>query len=271
MEVKKWNSRRVMKICCVVATLLLIIFLLISVILFFTVFKPKNPKVTTHPTSLENVEFQLYPNVSINATIVLNVTISNRNHGSFKFQNSIAYVDYRGTLIAEIPIEHAKIPAHGNFTITAYANVTTEKMVTDPNFYNDMDSGYFNFTSTAILYGDVSVFKIIKKGAKVTNICNIIVALLTRKVESKCHAKVKIHEWARLNWIKRHKFNRQVLNSIWARLFTRCKCGDIGLKAKMNNKAQLAICLMFKVRKTEVKLKQKNYRLRCSTLDRVKN
>ncbi|KAI3515316.1 hypothetical protein L1887_14169 [Cichorium endivia] len=192
MAMKNRKSRRIIKICCVVATLLLLIFLLISVILFFTVFKPKNPKVTTHPTSLENVEFQLYPNISINATIVLNVTINNRNHGSFEFQNSIAYVDYRGTLIVEIPIEHAKIPARGNLAVTAYANVTTEKMVKDPNFYNDIESGYFNFTSIAILNGEISVFKIIKKEAKVTNVCDIFVSILTRKIDSKCHAKVKM-------------------------------------------------------------------------------
>nr|GFB39552.1 late embryogenesis abundant protein, LEA-14 [Tanacetum cinerariifolium] len=152
MEAKKVTSRKILKICCGFLALLMII-LLVSTILLFTVFKLKHPKVTTHPTHLENVEYSLFPNVSINATIVLNVTISNRNHGSFKFRDSTAYVDYRGTLIAEIPIEHAKIPALSNFTITAYANVTAEKMVTNPNFTNDIKSGYQNFTSTATLKG----------------------------------------------------------------------------------------------------------------------
>ncbi|GJX84769.1 hypothetical protein Tco_0335543 [Tanacetum coccineum] len=153
MEAKKVKSRKILKICCGFVALLMII-LIVSIILLFTVFKLKHPKVTTHPTHLENVEFRLLPNVSINATIVLNVTISNRNHGSFKFRDSTAYVDYRGTLITEIPIEHAKIPARSNFTITAYANVTAEKMVTNPNFYNDIESGYLNFTSTATLKGE---------------------------------------------------------------------------------------------------------------------
>ncbi|KAI3736280.1 hypothetical protein L6452_15819 [Arctium lappa] len=192
MEAKKGKSRRVLTICCGVVALLLFIFLIVFIILLFTVFKPKNPKVTTHPTSLENVEFQIYPNVSINATIVLNVTINNRNYGSFEFCSSTAYVDYRGTLIAEIPIEQAKIPAHGNFTITAYANVTTEKMVMNPDFYNDMGSGHLNFTSTATLKGKVSIFKLIEMGAKVTNICDISVEIVTRKVESKCRAKAEL-------------------------------------------------------------------------------
>ncbi|KAJ9550162.1 hypothetical protein OSB04_014207 [Centaurea solstitialis] len=192
MEAKKGKSRRAIKICCGIVALLLFIFLIVFVILLFTVFKPKNPKVTTHPTSLENVEFQLFPNVSINATIVLNVTINNRNYGSFKYHSSVAYVDYRGTLIAEIPIEEAKIPAHGKFTITAYANVTADKMLMNPDFYNDIGSGHLNFTSTATLKGKVSIFNIIKMGAKVTNICNISVEIMTRKVESKCHAKAKL-------------------------------------------------------------------------------
>ncbi|PWA67032.1 Late embryogenesis abundant protein, LEA-14 [Artemisia annua] len=191
MEAKKVKSRKILKICCGFVALLMII-LLVSIILLLTVFKLKHPKVTTHPTHLENVEFQLLPNISINATIVLNVTITNRNHGSFKFRDSIAYVDYRGTLIVEIPIEHAKIPARGNYTITAYANVTAEKMVTNPNFYNDIESGHLNFTSTATLKGEVSLFNIIKMRAKVTNGCDIFVEISTRKVESECHAKFKI-------------------------------------------------------------------------------
>nr|XP_043639760.1 uncharacterized protein LOC122610837 [Erigeron canadensis] len=193
MEVKKGKSNlKVLMICCGVVALVLFISFLVSIILFFTILKPTNPKVITHPTTLENLQYSLFPKVSINATIVLNVTVSNRNHGSFKFQNSIAYVYYRGTLIVEIPIDHAKISAQGNFTITAYANVTSEKMVTNPNFYNDIGSGYLNFTSMATLRGDVCVLEILKKRAKVTNVCDHFVDIMTKKVESMCHAKVKI-------------------------------------------------------------------------------
>lgn len=192
MEATKGKSRRVLKICCGLVALLLFLILLVSVLLVFTAFKPKDPKVITQPTILENVEYKLYPNVSINATVVLNVTICNRNHGSFKFKDSTAYVDYRGTLIAQIPIDHSKIPARGNFTITAYANVTTGKMITDPNFYNDLGSGHFNFTSRATLDGEVSFLKIIKLEAKVKNVCDILIDIMTRKVQSKCHAKIKI-------------------------------------------------------------------------------
>ncbi|XP_071739700.1 uncharacterized protein [Rutidosis leptorrhynchoides] len=192
MVAKKVKSGTFLKICCGVVVLLLFILIVVLITLFFTLFKPKNPKVTTHPTTLENLEYSLFPKVSINATIVLNVTVSNHNHGSFTFKTSIANVYYRGTLILEIPIEQAKILARGNFTITAYANVTADKMAMDPNFDNDIGSGHLSFTCTAILDGKISVLKIIKKRAEVTNVCDVFVDILTKKVESTCHAKVKM-------------------------------------------------------------------------------
>ncbi|KAF5781224.1 hypothetical protein HanXRQr2_Chr11g0480971 [Helianthus annuus] len=190
METPKGRSRKCLKICCGVTIAVTFIFIVVSIVLYFTVFKPKDPQITAHPTNLENLHVQLYPNVSINATIVLNLTINNRNYGSFKFKDSIAYVYYRGLLIAEVPVEHSEVPARGSFSMTAYANITGGKMALDPNFYSDIATGHLNFTSTSIMHGKVGVLKIIKVGAKVDSVCDIGVNILTLEVNPKCHSKV---------------------------------------------------------------------------------
>ncbi|XP_024989332.1 late embryogenesis abundant protein At1g64065-like [Cynara cardunculus var. scolymus] len=191
MDTTKARSWRCVKIYCGVTVAIITIFIVVSIILYFTVFKPKDPRIIAHPTNLENVQFQLYPNVSINATLVLTMTIDNRNYGGFEFKDSVAYVYYRGMLIGEVPIEHSKVPARGSFTMTTYANITGGKMATDPDFYNDIASGTLNFTSTTSMHGKVSVLKIVKVGAKVDSFCDICVHILTQEVDPVCHSKVE--------------------------------------------------------------------------------
>ncbi|CAH1423560.1 unnamed protein product [Lactuca virosa] len=191
MDTPKQRSRKCLKICCGLTVALIVIFIIVSTILYFTVLKPKDPRITAHPTKLENVQFQLIPNVSINATLVLTLTIDNRNYGGFKFKDSIANVYYRGMLIAEVPVEHAQVPARGSFTLTTSANITGGKLATDPNFYSDIGSGWLNFTSTSTMHGKVTLLKIVGVKAKVDNLCDISVDILKLEVDPKCHSKVE--------------------------------------------------------------------------------
>nr|XP_043608922.1 uncharacterized protein LOC122580832 [Erigeron canadensis] len=185
------SSRKCLKICCGVTAAVIVIFIVVSIILYFTVFKLKDPQIIAHPTNLENLQVQMYPNISINATIVLTLTIDNRNYGGFIFKDSIANVYYREMLIAEIPVEHAEVPARGSLTMTSRANITGGKMATDPNFYIDIGTGFLNFTSTSVMHGKVKVLKIVKVGAKVDSFCDISVDILKQQVDPKCHSKVQ--------------------------------------------------------------------------------
>lgn len=191
MDPRKEKSRKCLKIFCATTLLIVVIFIVVSIVLYFTVFKPKDPQITAHPTNLENLQVQLFPNVSINATLVLTLTIDNRNYGGFKFKDSIAYVYYRGMLIAEVPVEHSEVPARGSLTMTTYANIIGGKMATDPNFYSDIGTGHLNFTSNSTMHGKVSILKIVKVEAKVYSFCDISIDILTQEVNPKCHSKVK--------------------------------------------------------------------------------
>ncbi|XP_071716559.1 late embryogenesis abundant protein At1g64065-like [Rutidosis leptorrhynchoides] len=191
MDPPKGRYRNRLKICCGVTLTVIVIFIVVTIILYFTVFKPKDPRLIAHPTSLENLKVQLVPTISINATLVLTLTVDNRNYGGFKFKDSIAYVYYRGMLIAEVPVEHSEVPARASVTMTTRANITGGQMATDPNFYNDIATGHLNFTSTSVMHGKVSALKIFKVKAKVDNFCEISVDILTQEVDPKCHSKVE--------------------------------------------------------------------------------
>lgn len=187
----KTNSRKRLKICCAITTILFAIFIIVFVILFFTVFKPKQPIVTAHPASLENIQFQMFP-LSLNATLALIVTIDNRNYGGFKYKNATAYVDYHGTNVAQVAIESNTVPAHSNINISTYANISGDKLTSSPYFWGDVGAGRFNFTSTAMLHGKVNVLKIFKMGARVVSFCDISVLIQSQDVDSTCYSKIKL-------------------------------------------------------------------------------
>ncbi|CAK9142740.1 unnamed protein product [Ilex paraguariensis] len=186
------SSRKSLAICCGVTTAVLTILVIVCVILLLTVFKPKRPHVTAHPASLENIQFQLDPSLSLNATLGLVVTIHNRNYGSFKYQNTTSTIDYHGITVADVPIEGDKVPARGTLNISRFENFTADKLILSPYFWDDLRAGSFNLTSTATLHGKVCVFEVFKVGATVFTTCDISVFIQPPNVESKCNSYVKL-------------------------------------------------------------------------------
>ncbi|KAL3502665.1 hypothetical protein ACH5RR_037114 [Cinchona calisaya] len=186
------RSRKGLKICSGVSAIVLVILIVVSVTLFFTVFKPKDPLIKPLPAKLENVEFQLFPTLRLNATLGLKATIYNRNYGGFRFKNTTTFVDYRGMNIASIPLGEGSVPARGDINISTIANITAEKLITSPYFWEDFGSGRLNFTSTANLHGKAVVFNLLKFNAKVFSTCDISVQVLTKAVDVNCTAKLKL-------------------------------------------------------------------------------
>ncbi|KAE9457789.1 hypothetical protein C3L33_10298, partial [Rhododendron williamsianum] len=186
------RSPKGLKICCATTFVLLIVFTIVCVTLYFTMFKPKQPQVTAHPVSLENIEVRIFPAFSLNVTIGLVVTINNRNYGSFKYQNSTSYVDYHGTNIAEVPIEGETVPARRKLNLSTYANVAADKLITNSHFLSDLIAGSFNLTSTATLHGKATALKIFKHKAKILNTCDISIFIHNQSLESNCYSKIKL-------------------------------------------------------------------------------
>lgn len=112
------RSRKGLKICCGVTAILLITFIVVMVILYFTILKPKNPEITSQPVVLEHFELMVLPALKLNVSLGIVVTVNNRNYGGFEYQNSTAYVTYRGDVVAEAPIQSDTIPARREHNIS---------------------------------------------------------------------------------------------------------------------------------------------------------
>ncbi|XP_058071019.1 uncharacterized protein LOC131220064 [Magnolia sinica] len=186
------QTRRAFMICCGVTTIFIIILLAVLIALFLTVFKPKQPQIQTQSVSPKGIEFQVFPFLQLNVTLGLVVTVKNRNYGSFKNDNSTAFVYYHGELVAEAPIERGMIPARSSRNISTTVEILADKLLTSLYFWADIGTGSLNLTSSLTLHGKASFLKLIKIHATAINTCDISVFLHSGTVDSSCHAKIKI-------------------------------------------------------------------------------
>ncbi|XP_018719757.1 uncharacterized protein LOC104456511 [Eucalyptus grandis] len=180
-------ARRRLKLCCITSVVFLVILIAIIVTLSFTIFKPKDPQITIQPVGLKNFNFNI-TGVTLNTL----VTIHNPNYGSFEYKNVTGYVNYRGSTVAEVPIAHNKIPARAKVNMTTSTDLIVGKLISNPSFWEDIGSGYLNFSATATLPGKVSLAKIFKFRATTYTSCYILIYIQSQDADSKCITKIKL-------------------------------------------------------------------------------
>ncbi|GMI89493.1 hypothetical protein like AT3G54200 [Hibiscus trionum] len=179
------------KICCVVSAILVVVVVVVSVTLYFTLFKPKHPKIILQSVTIESVRLA-FPDAKGNVTLGLTVMVDNPNYGGFKYDNSTAYINYGGNLVAEAPIGEDSISPRSKKTISTSVIIFADKLVTGRDFWSDFFIGAFNFTSSTTLHGKVNVFKIFKLKGSSSSYCNISVFLHNQTTDSVCTYKIKL-------------------------------------------------------------------------------
>ncbi|KDP20784.1 hypothetical protein JCGZ_21255 [Jatropha curcas] len=182
-------SYRGLKICCGVSLALLLTIAVVLIVLFFTLFKPKEPTFTTPSVTIEHFR-AAWPALFLNFTLGIGVTVSNKNYGGFMYEESIGYVSYRGNLIGEAPIAADTIPARGKHDVKTSVTIFANKLFDDDTFVLDFLSGVLNVTSSLSLHGKVIVFKLFKLKAESLSTCNISIFIVPQQAQSVCNAKI---------------------------------------------------------------------------------
>ncbi|KAA8520025.1 hypothetical protein F0562_014301 [Nyssa sinensis] len=162
---------------------------LVAVVLFFTILKPKNPKVITQAVTLESIRWGIP--LQLNVSLGVEVTVDNPNYGSFKYENSTVYISYRGSIVAEAPITEDTIPAHRKHDVGTTVEIMADKLIPDAHFREDFAAGCLNFTSSTTLHGKATVLKLFKIKATTYSICDVSLFLIAQNATSVCRTKIK--------------------------------------------------------------------------------
>ncbi|XP_071687896.1 uncharacterized protein [Rutidosis leptorrhynchoides] len=178
------KSRKPLIICCAVTLGLVLIISITSITLYFTLFKPKQPKITTQSVTLDSFSSDVFDITNTNVTLGVTITVNNPNYGGFKYENSTSYVTYHGDFVAEAPVMEDTIPARGVHDVSTTVLVVGKSLLTNPSFLGDLGSNTLNFTAITGLKGKAIVFKYFKKKATTMTTCDISVHIIGKNSTS---------------------------------------------------------------------------------------
>lgn len=179
-------------ICCVVTSVIIILLVVTLVILYFTMFKPKQPQIVATPLILRSIKLELLPVPTLNISIGLDVFIRNPNYAGFKYHNATASIYYRGVLVGFVAIDAGIIHARATKNISTVMDLQAGKIISNPYFFPDIISGSLNLTSSSNQQGDAILLKIFKLHASTIVSCDISVFVMTKNVSSVCKANVRV-------------------------------------------------------------------------------
>ncbi|XP_042028479.1 uncharacterized protein LOC121775466 [Salvia splendens] len=180
---------RSLKICGIVTIVVIVSFIVTVLILWFALLKPKNPKITMQQVTLKHLSFGF--DFEINVTLGMLVTVNNPNHASFRYENTTAFVSYRGSPVAEAPVQEDTIPARRSHDIRTDLFVDGDRVVANPGFMEDLAARRFNFTSSTTLHGRAKVLNLFKITATTYSTCVVYVDVDAQNATSVCNSKFK--------------------------------------------------------------------------------
>jgi len=193
---KTMNRRRKIKLCGCVTAILLLLLVIVIVILAFTVFKVKDPKVTTNEIQLTNFDVNLVqiptPQVKINMTMVVNMSIKNDNIASIKLGNSTTTVYYRGITVADAVIPPGLVKAKKTTRLNVTIEVMADRLVSSPNLLGDVHQGEMVMNTYSEIPGRVKIL-FIKKHVEMKMNCTMTINISKRAIQDMiCTHKVKL-------------------------------------------------------------------------------
>ncbi|CAN6575921.1 unnamed protein product [Malus baccata var. baccata] len=168
--------RRTCRNVCLAATAAVFVATIVLVILCLTVFKAKNPTTTVNSAVLKDLDVSLnIPRVSVDVNLTLGVDLSvkNPNKVGFKYKNSTASLNYRGTQVGEAQIGSGKISADQtkpmNVTLTIMADRLLGK---SSELFSDVRAGTLPLNTFTKISGKVIVLGIFKIHVVSTSSCD---------------------------------------------------------------------------------------------------
>ncbi|KAK2406952.1 late embryogenesis abundant protein [Trifolium repens] len=162
------NRRRKFKLCGCVTAILLLLLVIVIVILVFTVFKVKDPKVTTNEVQLTNFD--------VNAEHPLDLEIAQQRYtiGVYRLRM------------------HNVIKARKTSGLNVTVDVMADRLVSSPNLLGDVANGEMIMSTYSVIPGRVKML-FIKKHVEVKMNCTMTINISKRGIEDlNCKHKVKL-------------------------------------------------------------------------------
>ncbi|ONI23263.1 hypothetical protein PRUPE_2G178500 [Prunus persica] len=180
--------------CCGGITALLLILAVVIIILAFTVFRLKEPKIKMNKvtvTRLELINDNTTPKPGSNISLTADVSVKNPNAASFRYNNTTTTLYYHGVVVGEAHGSPGKAKARRTMRMNITVDVITDRLTSNPKWGADVGSGLLTMSSYSRIPGRVNMWNIIKRHVVVKMNCTMTVNISSQAIqEQKCKRKV---------------------------------------------------------------------------------
>ncbi|KAK9079612.1 hypothetical protein SSX86_001285 [Deinandra increscens subsp. villosa] len=184
-------------LCCGITAATILIISVVMLVLGFTIFHIKNPKITMNSVSIigldrVNSPSQLTGNLT-NLTVVADVSVKNSNVAAFRFERSNSSLLYHDTVVGVADIPGGVAKARRTVRLNVTFEVAVAEIAGNERFGRDLAAGMLPVESYTRIDGRVKILSFIKKKVTVTMNCSIAVNVTSREIVNQgCKKHVSI-------------------------------------------------------------------------------
>ncbi|KAK8925818.1 hypothetical protein KSP39_PZI018708 [Platanthera zijinensis] len=191
------RRRRCVLFSCLCFLLLLLLLAAIGVILFFTLLRPRDPRIQLVSSTVSGVVPRLtFPalSISLNLTIALDILVYNPNRASFSHSHGSTRLFYRSIYVGDADVLPGRIPARGSTHVAVALTIDGSRLAAEAGrLISDAMTGEVSFDAETRIPGTVKLLGFIRHHAVALSECHVDVGFPDLKVRrQECSQKTKL-------------------------------------------------------------------------------
>ncbi|KAL6840604.1 hypothetical protein ACP4OV_029468 [Aristida adscensionis] len=183
-------KRKPVLICCGVFLAIVVVLAVLAVTLYFTVFRPRAPRVDVTVVRTEIPVLRPFP-PALNLTIHAEITANNPNYAAFRYGDVVTVLRYHGENVGQSVVPAGEIGARAARTVAATMDVDTVKVVATPDFLlKEAWAGVLPFQTQTTVAGKAIVLGRFEIPARSEVACEVTVSITNTTTQ--CTATVHV-------------------------------------------------------------------------------
>lgn len=188
-------ERKCSRLKCIAITGSIFAIVLIALaVIGYTVLRPKQAIITVDSVDLDGLDvgFDVVDfGIRLNATVALNISVTNPNRAGFEYQNGTAHLYYQSVLVGEAVIPEGNIGPGEKIETFFSLTILADKIVTIGKLYSEVMEGKLSMFTATTIPGKV-VIMWLRYPMLVLSSCDLTISFADRTVKkSNCLSETK--------------------------------------------------------------------------------
>ncbi|KAM5572316.1 hypothetical protein ABKV19_012399 [Rosa sericea] len=192
LHITKFSQRNYY--CCGLAAAMFLILAVIAIVLGFTIFHVKGPRITMNGVTIEQLTITANGSLQTgsNITLLADVSIKNPNVASFKYENTTTLVYFNGTEVGEGRSPAGVAKARRTMRMNVTVDIVPAKILAVQEFFKESAEGVLTLTSFTRVHGKVKVV-MVKRNVVVELNCTMTYNFTSQGIQGdKCKRRVRL-------------------------------------------------------------------------------